>query len=175
MAVRSEWIVEVTPIEFNVTVNFAGSYALCDLSASISSRWNTWNILFVCSKSCKSSEQRTGVRFWPLLVPSSLCPAFFKLLFRWTSCTEPNHRLSHIVRFYDMLKSLQYKRDTLWAKFADISRHVSSASLSGLSAGYFLTVLVRVWGTIRIQMAKNNLSVMVAVYGTPSVMPPRKL
>jgi hypothetical protein len=55
-----------------------------------------------------------------------------------------------------------------------ISRQVSPALILGVSAGYCQRALVDGTGMIRTQMGKHNRSVMVAVYGTPCVIPPCK-
>jgi hypothetical protein len=51
-----------------------------------------------------------------------------------------------------MLKNTaKFERDTLWEKFTAISLQVSSASLSGISAGHCQRVLVDDSGIIRNQ------------------------
>jgi hypothetical protein len=51
-----------------------------------------------------------------------------------------------------MLKNTaEFQRDTLWEKFTAISLQVSSAPLSGVSAGYCQRVLVDDSGMIRNQ------------------------
>jgi hypothetical protein len=71
------------------------------------------------------------------------------------------------------IQSVPLKR-YLQAKFTDISRQVSPASLLGVSAGYHQRALVCEPGMIRTQMGKRNRVVMVTVYGTPCAIPPHK-
>jgi hypothetical protein len=54
----------------------------------------------------------------------------------------------------------------------DIYLRVSSPSLLGVSAGYCQRAVVGESGMIRTQMGKHNRLIMVAVYGTPSAIPP---
>jgi hypothetical protein len=67
------------------------------------------------------------------------------------------------------MKSHTYKLNSLifLAKLA-------TASLLGVSAGYCYRALVGESGMIKTLMGKHNGSVMVAVYGTPWAIPPRK-
>jgi hypothetical protein len=65
-------------------------------------------------------------------------------------------------------------KEILVAKFTDISRQVSPASLLGVSTVYRQRVLVGVSEMIRTQIGKHNRPVMVAVYGTPCAIPPPK-
>jgi hypothetical protein len=73
-----------------------------------------------------------------------------------------------------MLKNLtSTKKHTSQVKFIAISRQFSPASLLGVSAGNCLRVLVDESGMIRTQMETHNRSLMLAVHGTPRVIPRR--
>jgi hypothetical protein len=63
--------------------------------------------------------------------------------------------------------------DTSSAKFKDMSRQVSPASLLHASAGNYQTAVVDESEMIRTQMGKQNRSEMVAEHETPCTIPPR--
>jgi hypothetical protein len=67
----------------------------------------------------------------------------------------------------------RYGRDTLLAKFVDISLKVSTVPLLPDLADYCQRAAMDESGMNRARMGKHNRSVIVAVYGTPCGIPPR--
>jgi hypothetical protein len=68
---------------------------------------------------------------------------------------------------------LMIPTEILVGKIDVLSRQVSPASLLG-DCRYYQRTLVDQSGMIRTHMGKYSRSVMVAVYGTPCAIPPRK-
>jgi hypothetical protein len=68
----------------------------------------------------------------------------------------------------------EYESDTSSAKFKGFFAKFLPASLQGVCFGICKTTLVDERGMIRTQMGKHCRSIIVAVYGTPCAIPPRK-
>jgi hypothetical protein len=64
-------------------------------------------------------------------------------------------------------------KEILCSKKIHISRQVPPDYSLGVTAGYCQRALVDKSGMIRTQIGKHNRSVMVAVYGTSFMIPPR--